>query len=56
MITMLAETFRNLQHAGNLPTEEPIRVLWSEGARYAISPDGEGCYHYDTLAELRTEH
>lgn len=56
MEIMLGKTFWNLKHEGELPIEKPIMILWNEKVSYAFSPDGEGCYYYDTLEELQEQH
>jgi len=39
-------------------TSETVYAVGYPNGRsvYAWSPDGEGCYFYDTLEELRAEH
>ena len=56
MEIMLGQTFWNLKHEGRLPVGRPIRVLWVDKQTYIFSPDGEGCYYYDTLQELQEQH
>ena len=56
MEIMLGKTYWNLKHEGRLPVETPIKIQWREKATYAFSPDGIGCYHYDTLEELQEQH
>lgn len=56
MILVLGAAFRELQNARKLPVNEPMKVVWADNSYYAVSPDGEGCYYYDTLEELQAQH
>lgn len=56
-VLLLTDTrFKKLQELADLPIDKPIKIHYDNRVMYAISPDGEGCYYYDTLAELKAEH
>lgn len=56
MIVVMNRYFDKLQELGELPIDKPIKIHYDENIVYAISPDGTGCYYYDSLEELREEH
>lgn len=60
-INFMTETrFEERKAAENLPANEILKVVDVNGKNgqtfYAWSPDGIGCFYYDTLEELRAEH
>ena len=56
MLLMLGDTFTRLKAARELPVETPVKVLWADGATYIYSPDGDGCFYYDSFADLEEQH
>lgn len=57
---MTEKRFEERKATESLPANEILKVVDVDGKNgqtfYAWSPDGIGCFYYDTLEELRAEH
>lgn len=52
------DTWEKMSWDAKRPTDVAVRLVDSNNKTYcyAWSPDGEGAFYYETLAELQSEH